>query len=84
MKKEILDHHIIYGEWDDCLSNQFLVYSHPNGIDCVVFIMNGIDYGGGISYWFNSKSEIVNKIVSQKDKYDGDIKREIEALHEKL
>jgi hypothetical protein len=82
MKEEIIDSHIIYGEWDGETSNQFMVYYHPNGINCIVFIMDGADYGGGISYWFKSTSKIVDEIISQVSKYSGDIKYEIENLEE--
>jgi len=79
---EILNHHVIYGDWDDTTSNQFLVFYHPNGVDCTVFIMDGMDYGGGISYYFQCKSETVDNLVNQEDKYEGDIKMEIENLPE--
>lgn len=80
--EEILENHVIYGYWDDVMNDQFMVFYHPNGTDCHVFIMGGQDYGGGIAYHFSSKSEEVDRIINQEDKYDGDIKKEIEALSE--
>lgn len=84
IKAEILPNHIIYGEWDDVIDNQFMVFYHPNGTDCTVFIMGGCDYGGGIAYYFFAKSSDVDKITEQEEKYSGDIKKEIENLPEAI
>lgn len=68
---EVLQDHVIYGSWDDTYGHQFLVYYHPNGIDAVVFILGGQDYGGGISFYFNCKtSELDNIINSSNDEYE--------------
>ncbi|HQT19233.1 MAG TPA: hypothetical protein PLE48_14535 [Thiobacillus sp.] len=45
---KVTDDHVIYGDWDDTYENQVLVYYHPNGIHCTVFVLGGTDYGGGI------------------------------------
>lgn len=42
------DGHIIYGNWDDVMNDQFMVWYHPNGKHCSVFLFSGFDYGGGI------------------------------------
>lgn len=45
---KIVGDHVIYGDWDDTYENQVLVYYHPNGVHCTVFVLGGYDYGGGI------------------------------------
>ena len=50
--KKILENHVIYGYWDDVSNYEFMVYYHPNGKVCTVFIMAGCDYGGGIGEYY--------------------------------
>ena len=84
MKQEILNDHVIYGDWDsDGGSEQFLVFYHPNGRNCHVFLLTGSDYGGGIYDHFDALSEDVDRIVSQEDKNDFDIIKEIQNLKSK-
>lgn len=61
MKTEpkIFGDHVIYGDWDDTFGYQVLIHYHPNGIHCTAFVMDGCDYGGGISrYWYGLSSEV--------------------------
>ena len=60
VKVKHLNHHSIYGDWDDVQGTQVLVFNHPNGIHCDVFVMNGCDYGGGISLY---KESVLARVV---------------------
>jgi hypothetical protein len=86
MKTEIVDgNHVIYGEWDDVLDYQFMVYILENGVDCIVFIMHGCDYGGGIQYYFKTKFENISNIVEYNtDLSDYEIKEMVENLPEAI
>ena len=66
MKKLVLDHHIIYGEWDDVIDYQFMVHYPKGGDMCTVFLFSGMDYGGGISKVIKIKTSILNEYL---DKY---------------
>lgn len=72
MHKIVLGEHIIYGTWSDVHDHQFMVYYHPNGVICTVFMFGGYDYGGGIDYYYENVSssdieEVINK--SEQDEY---------------
>jgi len=85
IKMQILDNHIIYGYWSSEENYQFLVYYHPDGINCTVFIMDGADYGGGISHYFNSLSSTIDDIISSnQDKSPYEIKELIVNLPEAI
>jgi hypothetical protein len=71
--------HILCGEWDDVVNNQFLVYYHPNGRDSIVFGFSGIDYGGGVSWVAHLPSELVDVIIdANPDAYEA--KRRLQEL----
>lgn len=41
---KVIDDHVIYCDLDSTYENQVLVYYHPNGIHCTVFVLGGTDY----------------------------------------
>lgn len=64
--------HVIYGDWDDVIDDQFMIYYHPNEIHCIVFILSGFDYGGGINKIFEAteqQSKEINKILDKHGAY---------------
>lgn len=69
--REILDDHVIYGDWDNTYCNEVLVYNHPNGIYSHVFVMGGADYGGGIVYEGKLKSKAVEDFANSAENNDG-------------
>lgn len=69
--REILDDHVIYGDWGDLSVTEVLVYYHPNGKSSYVFIMGGNDDGGGIVLHGDLKSAVVEDLaLLAKDKYE--------------
>lgn len=64
---KIIGNHIIYGSWDSTGGDEFLVFYHPNGLDATVFILDGADYGGGINFYFDCKSDELDKIINSSN-----------------
>ena len=84
-QKKVGNNHVIYGYWNAEEDNEFMVYYHPDGINCTVFMMMGMDYGGGISYYFDcSKSSIDNIIANSKNKSAYEIKDLVSELPEAI
>lgn len=49
MKQQIDNNHRVYGYWDDCGDYQFMVVTNSENKSIDVYLMDGYDYGGGIS-----------------------------------
>lgn len=85
MKEEILDDHVIYGEWDDVHGYQFIVHYHPNGQKATVFLLAGYDYGGGVHLHFNCSSKELDAIIkAHPDDYGYDLYAAVEEYSRRL
>jgi len=85
VKEELLDHHIIYGDWDDTHGYQFIVHYHPNGQDAYVFLLAGCDYGGGVSTHFKCSSKELDTIIAlHPDAYGYDLYTALEEYERRL
>ena len=65
MKETVGEYHTIYGEWDDVVNTQFMIYHQTNAPLCIVFLFSGIDYGGGISAHFSANYEKINSLIER-------------------
>ncbi len=71
LPEERLDHHTIYGSWDDTYGHQFLVHYPPCSDTVHVFMLGGADYGGGITCHASINADKLNTLLSSqyKDEY---------------
>lgn len=69
MCKEVSDGVVIHGTWDtEGGCSQFILCSHPNGLDNVVILLSGCDYGGGVTKVINiprNKADGLQKLIEK-------------------
>ena len=57
-------YHTVYGQWDDVMDDQFMVFWHPYGSFATIFLFSGFDYGGGISKVVHISANKTRRILS--------------------
>lgn len=70
--------HVLYGTSDTAPMTEVLVYYHPNGTNCTVFLLGG-NTGGVGRYSEDLLAHTVDSLWAES-KYDGDFYDAIESL----